>query len=58
MALPVFAFKLASDQAGYSVFDLPERLRTRGWLVPAYTFPREPDRYRGDADRGPQRIQP
>jgi glutamate decarboxylase len=37
--LPVFAFKLAGDQAGYSVFDLSERLRTRGWLVPAYTFP-------------------
>jgi glutamate decarboxylase len=37
--LPVFAFKLADDQAGYSVFDLSERLRTRGWLVPAYTLP-------------------
>jgi glutamate decarboxylase len=37
--LPVFAFKLAVDQAGYSVFDLSERLRTRGWLVPAYTLP-------------------
>jgi glutamate decarboxylase len=37
--LPVFAFKLADGQAGYSVFDLSERLRTRGWLVPAYTLP-------------------
>ena len=37
--LPVFAFKLADDSAGYSVFDLSERLRLRGWLVPAYTFP-------------------
>jgi glutamate decarboxylase len=37
--LPVFAFKLADDQAGYSVFDLSDRLRTRGWLVPAYTLP-------------------
>jgi glutamate decarboxylase len=55
--LPVFAFKLAGDQAGYSVFDLSDRLRTRGWLVPAY-IPGEPDRHRGDADRGPQRIQP
>ena len=36
--LPVFAFKIA-DQASYTVFDLTERLRTRGWLVPAYTFP-------------------
>ncbi|MGO9500564.1 MAG: glutamate decarboxylase [Streptosporangiaceae bacterium] len=38
--LPVFAFKLRDpDGAGYSVFDLSERLRQRGWLVPAYTFP-------------------
>jgi len=37
--LPVFAFKLADPQAGYTVFDLSERLRTRGWQVPAYTFP-------------------
>jgi glutamate decarboxylase len=40
--LPVFAFKLADpDGAGYSVFDLSERLRMRGWLVPAYTFPED-----------------
>jgi glutamate decarboxylase len=37
--LPVFAFKLAHPAADYSVFDLSERLRIRGWLVPAYTFP-------------------
>jgi len=37
--LPVFAFKIADPQAAYSVFDLSERLRARGWLVPAYTFP-------------------
>ncbi len=38
--LPVLAFRLADpDGAGYSVFDLSERLRLRGWLVPAYTFP-------------------
>jgi glutamate decarboxylase len=37
--LPVFAFKLRDPDAGYSVFDLSERLRERGWLVPAYTFP-------------------
>ena len=37
--LPVFAFKLADGQAGYSVFDLSERLRERGWLVPAYALP-------------------
>jgi hypothetical protein len=27
--------------AGYTVFDLTQRLRTRGWLVPAYTFPED-----------------
>ncbi len=37
--LPVFAFKLRDDEIRYSVFDLSERLRARGWLVPAYTFP-------------------
>ncbi len=38
--LPVFAFKLRDPVvAGYTVFDLSERLRLRGWLVPAYTFP-------------------
>jgi len=37
--LPVFAFKLRDDVAGYSVFDVSERLRMRGWQVPAYTFP-------------------
>jgi glutamate decarboxylase len=42
--LPVVAFKLRGDagqaaQAPYTVFDLSERLRQRGWLVPAYTFP-------------------
>ena len=37
--LPVFAFKLRDDITTYSVFDLSERLRQRGWQVPAYTFP-------------------
>jgi len=37
--LPVFAFKLRDDITGYTVFDLSERLRQRGWQVPAYTFP-------------------
>jgi glutamate decarboxylase len=38
--LPVLAFRLTGD-AGYTVFDLSERLRQRGWLVPAYTFPQD-----------------
>jgi glutamate decarboxylase len=37
--LPVFAFRLADPAPSYTVFDLTERLRSRGWLVPAYTFP-------------------
>jgi glutamate decarboxylase len=37
--LPVFAFKLSDSVEEYSVFDLSERLRMRGWQVPAYTFP-------------------
>jgi glutamate decarboxylase len=36
--LPVFAFALEGDRP-YTVFDVSERLRDRGWLVPAYTFP-------------------
>jgi glutamate decarboxylase len=37
--LPVFAFSLADDVRNYTVFDVSDRLRQRGWLVPAYTFP-------------------
>jgi glutamate decarboxylase len=37
--LPVFAFTLADDVSGYSVFDVSAGLREEGWLVPAYTFP-------------------
>ena len=39
--LPVFAFRLRDDITGYSVFDLSDRLRQRGWQVPAYTFPED-----------------
>jgi glutamate decarboxylase len=37
--LPVFAFALAPEVKNYTVFDISDRLRQRGWLVPAYTFP-------------------
>jgi glutamate decarboxylase len=37
--LPVFAFALHGSDRPYTVFDVSERLRDRGWLVPAYTFP-------------------
>ena len=36
--IPVFAFKL-KEQKNFSVFDVSEMLRDRGWLVPAYTMP-------------------
>jgi len=37
--LPVFAFALNPDVTNYTVFDVSDRLRQHGWLVPAYTFP-------------------
>jgi glutamate decarboxylase len=37
--LPVFAFGLAPEVRNYTVFDVSDRLRQHGWLVPAYTFP-------------------
>ena len=37
--LPVFAFKLRDGIENYTVFDVSDRLRQAGWLVPAYTFP-------------------
>ncbi|MFC5723764.1 glutamate decarboxylase [Streptomyces gamaensis] len=40
--LPVFAFTTADGVTAFDVFDVSRRLRERGWLVPAYSFP--PDR--------------
>jgi glutamate decarboxylase len=37
--LPVFAFRLRADVDAYSVFDVSETLRIKGWLVPAYRMP-------------------
>jgi glutamate decarboxylase len=37
--LPVFAFTLKDDVDNYTVFDVSNALRERGWQVPAYTFP-------------------
>jgi glutamate decarboxylase len=37
--LPVFAFGLRPEVTNYTVFDVSDKLRERGWLVPAYTFP-------------------
>ncbi|KWT60514.1 glutamate decarboxylase [Streptomyces albus subsp. albus] len=40
--LPVFAFTTADGVRDFDVFDVSRRMRERGWLIPAYTFP--PDR--------------
>ncbi len=40
--LPVFAFTTADGVTDFDVFDVSRRMRERGWLIPAYTFP--PDR--------------
>ncbi|HEY5429159.1 MAG TPA: pyridoxal-dependent decarboxylase, partial [Solirubrobacteraceae bacterium] len=37
--LPVFAFALDPSVTNYTVFDISDKLRERGWLVPAYAFP-------------------
>ncbi|MDQ1480279.1 MAG: glutamate decarboxylase [Actinomycetota bacterium] len=37
--LPVFAARLRDDIEDYSVYDVSDRLRMRGWLVPAYLMP-------------------
>jgi glutamate decarboxylase len=37
--LPVFAFTLNDEIDNYTVFDVSNALRERGWQVPAYTFP-------------------
>jgi glutamate decarboxylase len=36
--LPVFAFTTDPD-VPFNVFDVSRRLKERGWLLPAYTFP-------------------
>jgi glutamate decarboxylase len=38
--LPVFAFALKPDIQNYTVFDVSRILREKGWLVPAYRFPK------------------
>jgi glutamate decarboxylase len=37
-AIPVFAFSVR-EGAPFTVFDVSEKLRARGWQVPAYTMP-------------------
>jgi glutamate decarboxylase len=37
--LPVFAFTVNEDVKNYTVFDVSDRMRQSGWLIPAYNFP-------------------
>ncbi len=37
--IPVFAFT-TNAKANFSVFDMSDKLREKGWLLPAYTFPK------------------
>ncbi|SJM59895.1 glutamate decarboxylase [Gulosibacter sp. 10] len=38
--LPVFAWRLSeSEDRGWTLYDLSDRLRMRGWLIPAYPLP-------------------
>jgi glutamate decarboxylase len=37
--IPAFAFRLREEIDGYTVFDISETLRIKGWLVPAYHMP-------------------
>jgi glutamate decarboxylase len=38
LGIPVVAFRLEGERS-YSVYDISDRLRARGWLVPAYPMP-------------------
>jgi glutamate decarboxylase len=37
--IPAVSWKLAEGEHGFNLFDLADRLRAHGWLVPAYTLP-------------------
>ncbi len=37
---PVFAFKLRDEIDKYSVYNISDKLREKGWQVPAYTMPK------------------
>ena len=37
--IPAVSWKLAAGDHGFTLFDLADRLRVRGWQVPAYTLP-------------------
>jgi glutamate decarboxylase len=37
--IPAVSWRLTQGEHGFNLFDLADRLRARGWLVPAYTLP-------------------
>lgn len=37
--IPVFAWRLKKGERNWDLYDLADRLRMRGWLVPAYPMP-------------------
>jgi glutamate decarboxylase len=37
--LPVFAFAVNDDVENYTVYEVSDRMRQGGWLLPAYSFP-------------------
>jgi glutamate decarboxylase len=39
--LPVFAFTLKKPKTFFSLYDLSDRMRERGWQVPAYSLPKD-----------------
>jgi glutamate decarboxylase len=39
--LPVFAFRVTPDSGNFTVYDVADHVRQRGWLVPAYSFPKD-----------------
>jgi glutamate decarboxylase len=39
LGIPAVTWKLATTDSPFSVFDIADELRMRGWLVPAYTLP-------------------
>ncbi|WP_017595261.1 glutamate decarboxylase [Nocardiopsis potens] len=43
-ALPAVSYTLADPGAGFTLYDLSDRLRTRGWQVPSYPLPPDRDR--------------
>ena len=58
--IPVFAFAIggaANGSANFSAFDLSDKLRERGWLVPAYTFPKNRTDLAALQDRCQRRLQ-